>query len=242
MGMAYIELIRDPVNLLVQMHCFTAAASDPDIRVVAQRGMRKVWETAASVSGASDEALRGWLAMGMLCNMVAALGIEELDEPWANQMVPSEKAGKLTKGHLAGLERPIFLSSEVSDQPIITPNSHNKNQQQKEDPMQRTETATNSGKRPGWTFAITSTALFMTALGRRWTKPLSGCPVDDVASHRVLGTMTDRRAVFEGEKRPRRLVFGQIDVPLCHSRGPFTSWQAPKRRRGPARGRATAGG
>jgi hypothetical protein len=98
MGMAYIELIRDPVNLLLQMHCFTAAGSDPEIRVVAQRGMRKVWETAASASGASDEALRGWLAMGMLCNMVAALGIEELDEPWANQMVPSEKAGRLTRG------------------------------------------------------------------------------------------------------------------------------------------------
>ena len=30
----------------------------------------------------------------MLCNMVAALGIEELDEPWAKQMAPSEKAGK----------------------------------------------------------------------------------------------------------------------------------------------------
>jgi AcrR family transcriptional regulator len=98
MGKAYIELIRDPVILLVQMHCFTAAASDPDIRAVAQRGMRKVWETAATASGASAEALRSWLAMGMLCNVVAALGIEELDEPWATQMVPSDKVGKLTKG------------------------------------------------------------------------------------------------------------------------------------------------
>ncbi|MGD0808211.1 MAG: TetR/AcrR family transcriptional regulator [Acidimicrobiales bacterium] len=92
MGMAYVELIRDPVNLLVQMHCFTAAAGDPEIRLVAQRGMRKVWETAARASGAGDEALRSWIAMGMLCNMVCALGIEELDEPWAKQMVPSDKA------------------------------------------------------------------------------------------------------------------------------------------------------
>jgi AcrR family transcriptional regulator len=93
MGMAYIELIRDPVNLLVQMHCFTAAAGDPDIRLVAQCGMRKVWETASRASGASDEALRTWIAMGMLCNMVAALGIEQLDEPWAKQIDPSEKPG-----------------------------------------------------------------------------------------------------------------------------------------------------
>jgi AcrR family transcriptional regulator len=94
MGMAYVELIRDPVNLLVQMHCFTAAAGDPEIRLVAQRGMRRVWETAAGASGASDQALRNWVAMGMLCNMVAALGIGELDEPWAKQMAPSAKAGE----------------------------------------------------------------------------------------------------------------------------------------------------
>ena len=97
MGMAYVELIRDPVNLLVQMHCFTAAAGDPEIRLVAQRGMRRVWETAARASGASDQALRNWVAMGMLCNVVAALGIGELDEPWAKQMAPSDKAGEQTK-------------------------------------------------------------------------------------------------------------------------------------------------
>ena len=93
MGMAYTELIRDPVNLLVQMHCFTAAAGDPEIRLVAQRGMRSVWETASRASGASDEALRNWVATGMLCNMVAALGIDELDEPWAKQIVPTGKMG-----------------------------------------------------------------------------------------------------------------------------------------------------
>jgi hypothetical protein len=31
--------------------------------------------------------------MGMLCNMVAALGIDQLDEPWAKQIDPSEKPG-----------------------------------------------------------------------------------------------------------------------------------------------------
>lgn len=98
MGMAYIELIRDPVNLLVEMHGLTAAASDPEIRLVAQRGMRKVWETAAETSGAGVDAVRAWLAAGMLCNVIAALGLEELDEPWANEVVPSEKPGKFHKG------------------------------------------------------------------------------------------------------------------------------------------------
>jgi AcrR family transcriptional regulator len=93
MGMAYAELIRDPVNLLVQLHCFTAAAGDPDVRLLAQRGMRRVWETASRASGASDEALRNWVATGMLCNMIAAIGLEELDEPWARQITPSGKTG-----------------------------------------------------------------------------------------------------------------------------------------------------
>ena len=64
MGKAYVELIRDPVNLLVQMHCFTASAGDLGIRLVARRGMRRVWETAARASGASDQALRNWVAIG----------------------------------------------------------------------------------------------------------------------------------------------------------------------------------
>jgi AcrR family transcriptional regulator len=83
MGVAYQELIRDPVVLQVQMHSYTAAAADPDVRRVAQRGMRRVWETAAAASGADVDDLRQWLAYGMLCNVVAALELDKLPEPWA---------------------------------------------------------------------------------------------------------------------------------------------------------------
>jgi AcrR family transcriptional regulator len=93
MGKAYTDLIRDPVNLLVVMHGLTAAANDPEIRAVAQRGMRTVWEIGAAASGAAGEDLRAWLARGMLCNMIAALGLDELDEPWAKE-VTGEMAGR----------------------------------------------------------------------------------------------------------------------------------------------------
>jgi len=95
MGAAYQQLIQDHVTLLVQMHSHTAAAADPDIRRVAQRGMRTVWETAASASGADGDDLRQWLAYGMLCNMTAALSLDELDEPWARQLQLFEKVGHL---------------------------------------------------------------------------------------------------------------------------------------------------
>ena len=51
MGKAYVELIRDPVNLLVQMHCFTASAGDPEIRLVAQRDAQGVGDRRQSVWG-----------------------------------------------------------------------------------------------------------------------------------------------------------------------------------------------
>jgi AcrR family transcriptional regulator len=95
MGMAYVKLIQDPTVLLVQMHAFTAAADDKDIRGVAQRGMRKVWDTGIVASGLGPDAVRGWLATGMLLNVVAALGLGDLDEPWAKELALKEEARRL---------------------------------------------------------------------------------------------------------------------------------------------------
>jgi AcrR family transcriptional regulator len=87
MGAAYMQLISDPVVLLVELHSFTAAVQDELVREAAQKGMRKVWETAARASGMDADCLRDWLAKGMLCNVVAALGLKELDEGWARDVV-----------------------------------------------------------------------------------------------------------------------------------------------------------
>ena len=91
MGVAYGELISDPVLLLVEMHAFAASVYDPDVRRVAQRGFRAVWRTATEASGVGSDGVREWMAMGMMWNVVAALGIEELDEPWARDVAPSRK-------------------------------------------------------------------------------------------------------------------------------------------------------
>jgi AcrR family transcriptional regulator len=88
MGATYKELIQDPVTLLVQMHSFTASAKDAEIRQAAQAGMRRIWELAGIRSGLDEEALREWLAYGMLCNVVAALGLDQLTDSWACQLMP----------------------------------------------------------------------------------------------------------------------------------------------------------
>ena len=98
MGAAYQKLIDDPVLLLVQMQCFTAAVHDPDIRRTAQEGMRAIWEIGAQASGAGPHELRAWLATGMLCNLIAALGLDELDDKWATDVV-LDKDGPCPPGY-----------------------------------------------------------------------------------------------------------------------------------------------
>jgi len=91
MGLAYEELVRDPAVLLVELHAFTASVDDPKVREAAQKGMRRIWRMAAETSGLDAEDLRHWLSMGMLLNVVAALGLEQLDEQWAREVCPPDK-------------------------------------------------------------------------------------------------------------------------------------------------------
>ncbi len=86
MGVAYSELVKDPELLLVEMHAFTASVHDDSVREVARDGMRLIWGVARRASGAGTGDLQAWLALGMLINVVAALGLEELDEGWARDI------------------------------------------------------------------------------------------------------------------------------------------------------------
>jgi AcrR family transcriptional regulator len=91
MGSAYAELIADPTMLRVQLHAFAAATQDDQVRQAAQKGMHAVWDVGAKASGVDGDRLREWLATGMLCNVVCALGLDRLDEPWAIQATPLAK-------------------------------------------------------------------------------------------------------------------------------------------------------
>jgi AcrR family transcriptional regulator len=98
MGHAYMELISDPTQLRVELHAFAAAAQDDEVRQAAQKGMRSVWEVAAEASGVEAALLRDWLARGMLCNVISALGLDKLDEPWAQEVSLLDKAHPVPAG------------------------------------------------------------------------------------------------------------------------------------------------
>jgi AcrR family transcriptional regulator len=84
MGRAYVDLLRsDPEVLLGQLHASAAATREPKIRKALQEGWGELYETASRISGASPEEIRGLFAAGMLINIAAAAGFDQVNEPWA---------------------------------------------------------------------------------------------------------------------------------------------------------------
>ena len=86
MGEAYLELMQDPEMLQVQLHGFAAAPADPDIA----RSCRRTFDVLADVfyertHGTEDE-LREFFAMGMLINVMSAIDLLSVPEPWAQSL------------------------------------------------------------------------------------------------------------------------------------------------------------
>lgn len=86
MGATYGELIADRDNLLAQLQMY-AACGDPDIRDCARAGFRRLYTDVQNASGASGEEMATFFAMGMLCNVVTALQLDQVDEPWAKALL-----------------------------------------------------------------------------------------------------------------------------------------------------------
>ncbi|WP_229052315.1 TetR/AcrR family transcriptional regulator [Aeromicrobium sp. Leaf350] len=78
MGTAYLALLeQDPNDLRCQLHTW-AAASDPDIKEVAQRTYRAIWADVAELSGASPDEVRRFMSYGMLMTILGALDLPDL--------------------------------------------------------------------------------------------------------------------------------------------------------------------
>jgi AcrR family transcriptional regulator len=82
MGAEYYELLADRTNLLLQLQGF-AACGDSEVRVLVRSRLAHMWNTVADTSGLDPVTVKSFLAFGMLLNNVAAVDIDELDEPWA---------------------------------------------------------------------------------------------------------------------------------------------------------------
>jgi AcrR family transcriptional regulator len=94
MGASYKGLIADRENLMGQLQMY-AACHDPAVRDCAREGFRKLYQFVEQVSGASAEELANFFAMGMLCNLSAALSLTEINEPWAQALAGDDKHAPL---------------------------------------------------------------------------------------------------------------------------------------------------
>jgi len=90
MGRAYAALLKDRTRLLLQLQAYVAC-DDPDVRELVRQGFKRLATFVSEVSGAPAEDVRRFFETGMLMNVVAAMELDRVRQPWARDlMVPIE--------------------------------------------------------------------------------------------------------------------------------------------------------
>jgi AcrR family transcriptional regulator len=82
MGARYYESLADRTTLMLQLQGF-AACGDDEVRDLVRARVARMWDTVSDTAGLDPVTVKSFLAFGMLLNNVAALEVDELDEPWA---------------------------------------------------------------------------------------------------------------------------------------------------------------
>src|ERR671929_1834966 len=87
MGEVYVEeLISDRTKLKAQLEAY-AACDDPEICEVVRNGYGDLVAYVERVSGLPEDRVARFFAKGMLINVIAAMDLQQLDEPWAVRLV-----------------------------------------------------------------------------------------------------------------------------------------------------------
>ena len=94
MGMAYSDLLADRTLLLAQLQTYVAC-EDPEVRALCRDGFKHLTQFVAEASGAPAESVRRFFETGMLMNVVAAMELDTVNEPWARDLMVAkhEKGG-----------------------------------------------------------------------------------------------------------------------------------------------------
>ncbi|WP_433327024.1 TetR/AcrR family transcriptional regulator [Spirillospora sp. CA-294931] len=86
LGDAYARLIADK-NLMLVLTQAMCAASEPAIGAAIRDLYAKEVEYVRAVSGADEAAIQDFFARGLLCNAVIAMGVDQVDAPWARTLL-----------------------------------------------------------------------------------------------------------------------------------------------------------
>lgn len=90
MGRAYAGLLKDRTRLLLQLQGYVAC-DDHQVRTIVRDGFGRLATFVAEASGAPAADVRRFFESGMLMNVVAAMELDRVRQPWARDlMVPME--------------------------------------------------------------------------------------------------------------------------------------------------------
>ena len=93
MGEAYMQLhLTDRTRLRAQMQAY-AACDDPEICEVVRNGYGDLVAYVERVSGAEPAEITQFFSIGMLLNVLASMGVQDGDEPWAARLISGCKDG-----------------------------------------------------------------------------------------------------------------------------------------------------
>ena len=99
MGAAYANLLEQDRTLLLMQLQAHAACEDLEVRAAVREEFLRLVRFVQSASGAPDEAVRPWLAEGMLMNASAAMDLGQVDEDWARMCTGRFVLDKFAKFH-----------------------------------------------------------------------------------------------------------------------------------------------
>jgi AcrR family transcriptional regulator len=91
MGAAYAELLAERDVILVQLHAYAASPTHPEIRAAMRDSFRDLVAVVGRAIDGPTEEVQAFFAQGMLMNVSVALGLHEVDEPFARTL--TEKHG-----------------------------------------------------------------------------------------------------------------------------------------------------
>jgi AcrR family transcriptional regulator len=84
-GLSYADILRDRNLMLIQLHAYSASVV-PAVREAVKAGLQRVVEYIQQATGVTDQEIQQFIGQGLLATINVALGIEHLQEAWAQAL------------------------------------------------------------------------------------------------------------------------------------------------------------
>ncbi len=85
MNDAYADLVADRSLIMIQVHA-QSVTDIPEIRDAVRRGLARLVDSVKVRSRADDALVQRTVAFGMLCQLIVAVDLDEVDLPWAQTL------------------------------------------------------------------------------------------------------------------------------------------------------------